>query len=326
LREPRDFLGRLAGLAAPDTEHVLATLGPLFAGADFRPESLMSVCRAAAHLCRWCLALFVRSGGAPPAQAPRARPEQPLEERKVVRAPKAVRAPKPIAEPITAAVMDCAPKGELRVLSLSGEIMATLGVAQPQWTRREIVQALKKSRPLPDGKVYKLVCGTSPMKGATTLAEFGADPTRPEGAEITAILGAVPEEVRLLLEAATEAVDCITLASLAEFKAMKNPPPGAMLACVAVYAAMHPDVPRQQVSWRDCQQMLSKRGSRGFLSELLDFDKDADPEGVQCALAPFVQDEMFTVQIIARASLAAAGFCQWCRAIHAYSAVSAAAM
>jgi len=314
LSDPRDFLGRLAGLAAPGKDHVLATLGPIFAGADFRPENLMSVSRAAAHLCRWCLALFVHSGGAPPAQAPRARPErQPLEERKITKVARAPESP-------AAGALDHSPPGELRVVGLSGEVMATLGAVRPQWTRCEILRALKKSRPLPDGKVYRLVCGTTPVRGPATLADLGLDPTLPEGAEITAILCAVPEEVRPQLDAASECLRSLRKADLHELKALKNPPRLALMSCKAVYAAMHPDVPSEHVTWKDCRQMLQ---NPSFLPALLDFDKDADPDGVQRALAPFVQDETFTVENARRASIAGAGFCLWCHGIYAYSAVLA---
>mmetsp|Transcript_3032 Transcript_3032/g.9083 ORF Transcript_3032/g.9083 Transcript_3032/m.9083 type:complete len:406 (-) Transcript_3032:42-1259(-) len=322
LSNPGDFLAQLAEFAAADREHVLATLKPMVARDDFRPACLLPVSPACAHLCRWCLTLFVRSGGflpeprhkSPPPPRPR---RSNLPERMQIAAQRRVNNERQAVADSAAleAKAEEQAGGGLRVSALSGEVVAKLAGALAEWDRRDIAAKLKESWPAPAGHIYKLISGTTPMKGNMTLADLGLNPASPEGAEVTVVAMPIPEHAALV-ERAAQSLDCLNKADVRELKAFKRPPQMAQLACQAVYCALHPNSQAETVLWKDCQNML---GDRSLVRKLKEFDLEDDPARVEAVLKPFVDRDDFHVEYVLRVSSAAAGFCLWSRAIYDYS-------
>jgi len=320
LSNPGDFLAQLAEFAAADREHVLATLKPMVARDDFRPACLLPVSPACAHLCRWCLALFVRSGGSLPeprhGTPPPPQPRRNLAERMQIAAQRRVNDKRQaVADPasLEAKAEEQAEQagGGLRVTAMSGEVVARFPGARADWDRRDIVAKLKESSPAPPGHIYRLISGATPIKGNTTLGDLGLNPGTQEGAEVMVVTMPVPESAALV-----EALNCLRKADVAELKALKRPPELAMLACQAVYGVLHPNCRAETVPWSDCRNML---GSKSFLSQLAEFDLDNDPTSIEAVLKPIIDQERFQVESVKKCSLAAAQFCLWSRAVYVFS-------
>ena len=132
-----------------------------------------------------------------------------------------------------------------------------------------------------------------------------------------------------LLESALNALNTLTKSDVTEVKAMKNPPAAVkvVMEAVCVMKAIKPvrkNDPANPVKkiddyWEPSQKLL---GDTGFLQSLKDFDKDNIPPAIIEKVRPYMDHELFTPDIVKKASKACYGLCCWVRAMEAYDRVA----
>jgi len=189
--EPKALLAKLMSFdVAASPEQAVKTLSPFFAEEDFRPNCVaLAAPVACADLCNFCLAVYICCGGSEPPPAPAAVMEK-LEKAKNPPAhelPDPVEEQEPDKEEEEEEALPGA--GGLHVLALSGEELACLTRARPEWSRAELRKAVAKARPLNSRlEAYDFIHGNERVARRVTLADLGLDPQKPEGCEITTVI------------------------------------------------------------------------------------------------------------------------------------------
>lgn len=208
--------------------------------------------------------------------------------------------------------------------------MATLSGTGCGWTRREVCAKLKEAWPAPAGSVHRLLCGQRGLSGGRTLGDLGLDPTGPDGAELTAFVEPISESAQEALRAAVGAMETIDKASIPEVRTMNNPPVLVKMVLRAVVAVLG-FIPNQAEVKAKAQgkakgsqplemdQVKRVLGSAKFLSMLLNFDLDVDPDRVLAVLQPFMESPDFSEEPVRHVSKACVCLCRWCRAVYQYS-------
>jgi len=133
-----------------------------------------------------------------------------------------------------------------------------------------------------------------------------------------------------LLAEAAAALNSLSKADITELKSFSKPPSGVDIVCICLlhlFAGIDPNVKLTALgnvrvaSWKSAQEML---GNPGFLKNLLAFKDAVDAGKVprkNIEKARKVKDDMgnaFSVEVMAKKSLAAAGLCAWVSNIIAY--------
>ena len=132
------------------------------------------------------------------------------------------------------------------------------------------------------------------------------------------------------LKAAEKALNSLSKSDLVEVKAMKTPPQGVVVTAEAVCLMMKvkpvkvpdPDRPnKKKLSyWEPAKKNLF--GDAKLLQKLCNYDRDnIDPDIVE-KVAVFCERDDFTPKIVKKASVAAAGLCQWVHAMIKYDKVA----
>ena len=132
------------------------------------------------------------------------------------------------------------------------------------------------------------------------------------------------------LKAAEKALNSLSKSDLVEVKAMKTPPHGVIVTAEAVCLMMgvkpikvpDPDRPnKKKLSyWEPSKKQLW--GDSKLLTKLMKYDRDnIDPEIVE-KVGVFCERDDFTPKLVKKASVAAAGLCQWVHAMIKYDKVA----
>ena len=132
------------------------------------------------------------------------------------------------------------------------------------------------------------------------------------------------------LKAAEKALNSLSKSDLVEVKAMKTPPGGVKVTAEAVCLMMgvkpekikDPDNPNKKMwsYWEPSKKALW--GDSSLLKKLSAYDKDnIDPEIVE-KVGIFCERDDFTPKVVKKASVAAAGLCQWVHAMISYDKVA----
>lgn len=234
------------------------------------------------------------------------------------------------------------PSFPLRVLTISGNLLATIG-ARANWTRAEVVAALNEKAPPPAGKFYKLIASGRPLAGALSLADIGlagnqsrensdaACPSKHSTADANTLHAVVISNDALpVFVEARDGLQSIHTMGLDEITKLHKPPTVVALTFQAVCVLLDLAPPRAKVAsstsmdiWPTIRQELLQ-SPQAFLERLIGFDADADPKGTCVLLNPFVDNDDFAPEKVVRASRIAATICQWCHALHTYCRVAVA--
>lgn len=131
------------------------------------------------------------------------------------------------------------------------------------------------------------------------------------------------------LEAALTALKSLKQSDISEIKAMKKPPDAVklVLEAVCLMMAVKPDKVKEPGSikkvddyWGPAQKHLL--GDPKFLSHLVSYDRDnMDPAMVE-RVVEYTKKDQFQVEVVKKASIAAAGLCKWVCAMMLYDRVA----
>mmetsp|Transcript_42836 Transcript_42836/g.98215 ORF Transcript_42836/g.98215 Transcript_42836/m.98215 type:complete len:770 (-) Transcript_42836:165-2474(-) len=134
------------------------------------------------------------------------------------------------------------------------------------------------------------------------------------------------DDVAPILQEAERALNTLHTPLISEIKAFKNPPASVrmVLSAVCVLRGIKPARVKDDKGrmaddyWPSAVKMMSEKG---FLQSLLYFDKDHIPSAVMQKVSAFTSREDFRSDVVSRSSVAAAGLCQWVRAVEAYDKI-----
>ena len=151
-----------------------------------------------------------------------------------------------------------------------------------------------------------------------------------EASKIAADCQADLDKAMPALQGAIKALDSLSKGDIVEVKAMKKPPDAVKLVMEAVCLMMgvkpdkikDPNGGTKKIDdyWGPAQKQLL--GDARFLQNLKDYDKDNMDEKMVVKVNGYTQMEMFSVDVVKKASIAAAGLCKWVTAMMIYDAVA----
>ncbi|KAJ8259834.1 hypothetical protein GJAV_G00174010 [Gymnothorax javanicus] len=139
------------------------------------------------------------------------------------------------------------------------------------------------------------------------------------------------DEALPALDAALESLKSLNKNDVTEVRAMQRPPQGVKLVMEAlcIMKGIKPkkvpgDKPGTKVDdyWEPGKGLLQDPGK--FLEGLFKFDKDNIPDAVIKSVQPYIDNEEFQPESIAKVSKACKSICQWVRAMHIYHFVARA--
>ncbi|KAJ8605523.1 hypothetical protein CTAYLR_000063 [Chrysophaeum taylorii] len=132
------------------------------------------------------------------------------------------------------------------------------------------------------------------------------------------------------LEAATSALKSLKPSDITEIKAMKKPPDAVKLVLEAVCLMMNvkPEKIKDPAGgmkkiddyWGPAQKHLL--GDTKFLSHLMEYDKDNMNPAMVERVVEYTKKDQFQVDVVKKASIAAAGLCRWVGAMMLYDKVA----
>ncbi|XP_077969677.1 dynein axonemal heavy chain 1-like isoform X2 [Styela clava] len=137
------------------------------------------------------------------------------------------------------------------------------------------------------------------------------------------------DEALPALEAALASLKSLNKNDVIEVRAMMRPPAGVRLVIEAV-CIMREVKPKKVAGekmgtkvddyWEPGKALLQDPGK--FLESLFKFDRDNIPDSVITKIQPYIDNEDFMPQAIAKVSKACTSICQWARAMHKYNFVA----
>jgi len=111
------------------------------------------------------------------------------------------------------------------------------------------------------------------------------------------------------LKAAEAALNTLNKPNLTELKSFGSPANAIVSVTAAVMCLLSKDKVPKDRSWKACKGMMAKVDQ--FLLDLINYDKENIPEHCLKAVQPYLDDEEFDPDFIAKKSSAAAGLCSW---------------
>ena len=142
------------------------------------------------------------------------------------------------------------------------------------------------------------------------------------------------DEALPALEVAVKCLRELKLAHIQEVKVLANPPSGVKLTMevmcmyfdVAPVKEKDPNDPTKKILdyWKPAKEKILNDPKK-LLENLFNFDKDNIPEKVIEKVQPYVKGdkaELFTPEMIKKASVACEAMCLWSRAMYIYHGVS----
>ena len=125
------------------------------------------------------------------------------------------------------------------------------------------------------------------------------------------------EEAKPAMEAAADAVNCLSKASLTELKSFSKQPPGVDKVTTAMLILVKGE--RRNFSWDNAKKMMMKVDQ--FKTTLEEFDATTIPQEVLDRLEPMIQDPNFTFEKMKKKSEAAANLCKWIVSTFTYNKI-----
>merc|ERR1719305_950236 len=119
------------------------------------------------------------------------------------------------------------------------------------------------------------------------------------------------------MEAAKEAVNCLTKTSIQELKGFGKPPPECIEVCAAVAFLLLGEKKKQD--WRFATKMMNN--PQAFLDQIAEFDANNIPEQSLTNVAPLMAEPFFTFDVMKGKSSAAANLTNWVINIVGYNRI-----
>merc|ERR1719305_236719 len=119
------------------------------------------------------------------------------------------------------------------------------------------------------------------------------------------------------MEAAKEAVNCLTKTSIQELKGFGKPPPECIEVCAAVAFLLLAEKKKQD--WRFATKMMNN--PQAFLDQIAEFDANNIPEQSLNNVAPLMAEPFFTYDVMKSKSSAAANLTNWVINIVGYNKI-----
>merc|ERR1719191_1742687 len=138
-----------------------------------------------------------------------------------------------------------------------------------------------------------------------------------EAAGIKAKADAELGEAMPAMEAAKEAVNCLTKNSIQELKGFGKPPPECIEVCAAVAFLLLAEKKKQD--WRFATKMMGN--PQAFLDQIAEFDANNIPETSLNNVAPLMAEPFFTYDVMKSKSSAAANLTNWVINIVGYNRI-----
>ncbi|TMS18883.1 Dynein heavy chain 1, axonemal [Larimichthys crocea] len=200
-------------------------------------------------------------------------------------------------------------------------------------------EELETMRPLLEEAAKETEVTMETIKKDTVVAEETRKSVQAEEAkasEKARFAGAIAADAQRDLDEALPALDA-ALASLkslnkndvTEVRGMQRPPQGVKLVmeAVCIMKGIKPKkvpgaMPGTKINdyWEPGKGLLQDPGK--FLESLFNYDKDNIPENVISLIQPYIDNEEFQPESIAKVSKACTSICQWVRAMHVYHFVA----
>lgn len=132
------------------------------------------------------------------------------------------------------------------------------------------------------------------------------------------------------LDAALESLKNLSRADIVEVKALKNPPEGVRLVMEAT-CIMFEEKPKMVADpnrvgkkiadyWENATKLLAD--PTRFLTMLTEFDKDNIKNSVITKIGPYMNNDSFTPEAVARVNKACTSICMWVRAMYTYHQIA----
>lgn len=119
------------------------------------------------------------------------------------------------------------------------------------------------------------------------------------------------------MEAAKEAVNCLTKPAIQELKSLGKPPPECIDVCAACAFLLKGE--KKKIDWKAAQKMMNNPGQ--FLEEIFSFDANNIPEDNLKNCETVANQPFFTYEIMKGKSSAAAYLTNWVVNIVAYNKI-----
>merc|ERR1719482_2636460 len=119
------------------------------------------------------------------------------------------------------------------------------------------------------------------------------------------------------MEAAKEAVNCLSKTSIQELKGFGKPPPECIEVCAAVAFLLLGEKKKQD--WRFATKMMNN--PQAFLDSIAEFDANNIPEQSLANVAPLMAEPFFTYDVMKGKSSAAANLTNWVINIVGYNRI-----
>merc|ERR1719316_2609241 len=119
------------------------------------------------------------------------------------------------------------------------------------------------------------------------------------------------------MEAAKEAVNCLSKTSIQELKGFGKPPPECIEVCAAVAFLLLGEKKKQD--WRFATKMMGN--PQGFLDQIAEFDANNIPDQSLANVAPLMAEPFFTYDVMKSKSSAAANLTNWVINIVGYNKI-----
>ena len=137
------------------------------------------------------------------------------------------------------------------------------------------------------------------------------------------------DEALPALDKALKSLELLSKNDIVEVKGLQKPPDGVRLVISAVCVMFEvkpkkvaaPDGRGKVDDYWDVGKALLQDPNK-FLKSLFDFDKENIPEKVINKISPYIENELFTPEVIAKVSKACTAVCQWVHAMHKFYHVS----
>ncbi len=161
-------------------------------------------------------------------------------------------------------------------------------------------------------------------KGEAQVEQEAAAIEQAKTEEVAAVAAAAQEEADgelaealPAMEAAKEAVNCLTKPWIQELKGLGSPPPECAEVTAAVAFLLHNE--KKKIDWKASQKMMNNPGQ--FLDEILAFDANNIPEETLAKVEPFIALPFFNFDVMKGKSKAAAYLCSWVVNIYTYNCI-----
>jgi len=207
---------------------------------------------------------------------------------------------------------------ELLVRSMvSGEVLAKLHGASPDWTFRDIRQALQKEDlNRGRGMKWQIMHDGQPIDAHASLSTLGINTEPGSQGEVGVVAVSFidtdklmsEDEAKQRLEAAREQIDSLRKADIKELASFAKPPQLCELVCCMLCALFE-----VEQSWAGAKRLLS---DSKILTKLHGFDAEETSDDALIGMQWYIETTQLDPDRVRMQSMAAHGLCLWLIAVY----------